>query len=104
MAPPHQTPFGPLLRRWRTRRHLTQEQLAGDAEISTRHLSFLETGKAQPSREMVLLIGSALDLELRDRNVLLGAAGFAPLYRASPLTGMNMAPVRHALDLLLKQQ
>lgn len=96
--------FGGLLRRFRGARRLTQEQLASDAEISTRHLSFLETGKALPSREMVLVLASALELELRDRNVLLGAAGYAAVYRASPLDAPQMAPVRRVLGLLLKQQ
>lgn len=96
--------FGALLRRWRCSRRLTQEQLAGDAEISTRHLSCLETGKAQPSREMVLLLASALELELRDRNVMLGAAGFAALYRASSLDAPEMQPVQRALELQLRQQ
>ncbi len=96
--------FGPLLRRWRGSRRLTQEQLALEAEISTRHLSCLENGKASPSREMVLVLASALELELRDRNVMLGSAGFAPVYRASPLEAAGMAPLRHAVTLLLRQQ
>lgn len=96
--------FGPLLRRWRSSRRLTQEQLARDAEVSTRHLSCLEGGKASPSREMVLVLASALELELRDRNVLLGAAGYAPLYRASPLEAAGMAPLKRAVDLILRQQ
>jgi transcriptional regulator with XRE-family HTH domain len=96
--------FAALLRRFRQSRRLTQEQLAGDAEISTRHLSYLETGKAQPSREMVLLLCSALELELRDRNLLLGAAGFAALYRVSPLNAPAMQPVQRALDLILLRQ
>lgn len=96
--------FGGLLKRWRASRRLSQEALAFEAEVSTRHLSFLETGKAKPSREMVLLLSRALELELRDRNVLLGAAGFAPLYAASPLESLEMAPVRRAIDLLLQKQ
>ena len=95
-------PFGPLLRTWRIRRRLTQEALAADAEVSTRHVSFLEAGKAKPSREMVLLLASAMELELRDRNVLLGAAGFAPVYRSSPLESPEMANVRRVLDVILK--
>src|SRR5687768_6580727 len=81
---PHAS-FGPLLRKFRTTRGASQERLAHDAEVSPRHLSFLETGKAGPSREMVLVLGSALDLALRDRNALLVAAGFAPVYRESEL-------------------
>ena len=94
--------FGPLLRRFRTSRGVSQERLASDAEVSPRHVSFLETGRAGPSREMVLLLGSALDLPLRDRNSLLVAAGFAPVYAASPLGGPGLAPVRRALDHLLR--
>ncbi len=93
--------FGPLLRSLRAERSLSQERLAHDAEVSPRHLSFLETGRAAPSREMVLVLASALDLPLRDRNALLGAAGFAPVYRESSLSDASMAPVRAALDHLL---
>lgn len=102
--PSMRTAFGPLLKRWRERRRLSQESLADDAEISTRHLSFLESGKSAPSREMVLLLASALDLPLRERNVLLGAAGFAPVYRESALDAATIAPFKRALDLLLAQQ
>lgn len=98
------TDFGPQLRTWRLARRMTQEQLAGDAEISTRHLSFLEGGRARPSREMVLVLGSALELPLRDRNALLGAAGFAPVYRDSPFEGPALIPVMRAVDHILNQQ
>ncbi len=81
---------------------MTQEALAHDAEVSTRHLSFLESGKAKPSRDMVLLLASALEMELRDRNALLGAAGFAPVYRMSPLDSPEMEPVRRVLEVILK--
>ncbi len=83
---------------------LTQEQLAEDAEVSTRHLSCLERGKARPSRQMVLVLASVLELELRDRNVMLGCAGFAPVYPSSALESLAMAPIRRAIDLVLKQQ
>src|SRR5205814_2334445 len=73
--------FGPLLSRWRARRRLSQLDLSVEAGISTRHLSFLETGRSQPSREMVLLLSRALDVPLRDRNQLLTMAGYAPIYR-----------------------
>jgi transcriptional regulator with XRE-family HTH domain len=96
--------FGGLLKRWRSARRLSQEALSFEAEISTRHLSFLETGKARPSREMVLLLSSALELELRERNLMLGAAGFAPLYPSSGIESLEMAPVRRALELLLAKQ
>src|SRR5437868_13692962 len=69
---------GDHLREWRQRRHLSQLDLAGDAEISARHLSFVETGRAAPSRDMVLKLAERLDVPLRERNVLLAAAGFAP--------------------------
>jgi transcriptional regulator with XRE-family HTH domain len=95
--------FGAQLKRWRTARRLTQEALAFDAEISTRHLSFLEGEKAKPSREMVLLLGSALDLPLRDRNALLVAAGFAPAYRESPFDGPDGALVRSTLERIVKK-
>ncbi len=93
--------FGTLLREHRTRRHWSQSALADQAEVSTRHLSFLETGKAAPSREMVLVLSSALDLPLRERNLLLGAAGFTPAYRESALESAAMSDVRRAIDLLL---
>src|SRR5436853_5561515 len=103
-APLPDVGFGPLLRRWRTRRRLSQLDLAVDAEISTRHLSFIETGRAQPSREMVLLLARALDVPLRDRNDLLVSAGYAPMYRESGLDAPAMAQARRALDFILRQQ
>ena len=72
--------IGDHLREWRQRRHLSQLDLAGDAEISARHLSFVETGRAAPSREMVLKLAERLEVPLRERNVLLVAAGFAPAF------------------------
>lgn len=74
---------GAWIRHWRTTRRLSQAELAADAEISARHLSCLETGKARPSREMLLVLCSALDVPLADRNEALLAGGFAPAYRAS---------------------
>ena len=73
-------PIGDLLREWRERRRLSQLALALDAEVSTRHFSFLETGKARPSREMVLRLAERLEVPLRERNTMLLAAGFAPAY------------------------
>jgi transcriptional regulator with XRE-family HTH domain len=96
--------FGELLRHWRMLRRLSQLDLAVDAEISTRHLSFIETGRAQPSRDMVLLLARALDVPLRDRNDLLTAAGYAPLYRESGLDAPALAQARHALEFILRQQ
>lgn len=95
--------FGQLLREHREMRRWSQATLAEDAEVSTRHLSYLETGKAAPSREMVLLLASALDLPMRERNALLGAAGFTPAYRELSLDGPELKDVRHAIELLLAQ-
>src|SRR5437016_14419847 len=103
-APLAEVGFGPLLRRWRTRRRLSQLDLAVEANVSTRHLSFIETGRAQPSREMVLLLARALDVPLRDRNDLLVAAGYAAIYRESALNAPVMAHARRALDFILRQQ
>jgi transcriptional regulator with XRE-family HTH domain len=92
---------GPLLRDWRRRRRLSQLDVSGRAAISTRHLSFLETGRARPSREMVLHLAEELDVPLRDRNTLLVAAGYAPVYRETPLEGDDMSTVRETLEQLL---
>ena len=85
-------------------RRLTQIELAVDADISARHLCFLETGRSQPSREMVQLLGSALDLPLEERNALHVAAGFVPPYGDKGLAAENLQPVRQALDFILRQQ
>jgi transcriptional regulator with XRE-family HTH domain len=95
------TSFGPLLREWRQVRQMSQLRLAEAAEVSTRHISFIETGRAAPSREMVLILASALDLPLRERNTLLGAAGFAAVYRESDLGAPEMGQVARALQFLL---
>jgi transcriptional regulator with XRE-family HTH domain len=94
--------IGDHLREWRQRRRLSQLDLAGDAEISTRHLSFLETGRAAPSREMVLRLAERLDVPLRERNVLLVAAGFAPAFPQRPLDDPALVSARRAIDLVLK--
>lgn len=96
--------FGQLLRQWRMRRHLSQLDLAVEAEISARHISFLETGRAQPSREMTVLLAEVLRIPLRDRNELLMAAGYAPLYRETSLDAPAMAHLQRALDFILQQQ
>jgi transcriptional regulator with XRE-family HTH domain len=96
--------FGRLLKQWRERRRLSQLALAVDAEISSRHLSFIETGRAQPSRDMVLLLTRVLDVPPRGRNDLLTAAGYAPVYRETGLEAPEMADVRRALDFILRQQ
>ena len=97
---PPQT-VGTLLREWRHRRRLSQLDLAGAAEVSARHVSFVETGRSRPSRELVLHLAGHLDVPLRDRNTLLMAAGYAPTYPETPLDAEEMAPVREALDKIL---
>ena len=92
---------GDHLREWRQRRRLSQMDLALDAEISTRHLSFLETGRAQPSREMVLHLADQLEIPLRDRNIILVAAGFAPVFPERRLDDPALAAARRAIDLIL---
>ncbi|MEM6773273.1 MAG: helix-turn-helix transcriptional regulator [Pseudomonadota bacterium] len=94
--------FSTLCRQWRRARHLSQLQLAETAAISQRHLSWLETGRSRPSREMVVRLAEALDIPLRERNTLLNAAGFAPLYRESTLDEPHMAPIREALTRVLE--
>jgi transcriptional regulator with XRE-family HTH domain len=95
--------FGVLLRRWRAVRHLSQLDLALDADISTRHLSCVETGRAQPSREMVLRLAETLQIPLRERNALLLAAGYAPLYRNTSLDTPEAEAARRAVELLMAQ-
>jgi transcriptional regulator with XRE-family HTH domain len=90
--------FGPLLRHWRQHRGLTQMTLALGAEVSPRHLSWLESGKSMPSRAMVLRLADRLDVPLRERNGWLRAAGYAPLYRDRPLEGMALQSVQTLLD------
>jgi transcriptional regulator with XRE-family HTH domain len=94
--------FGEHLRHWRQHRRMSQLDLAHEAEISTRHLSFVETGRSLPSREMVLRLAERLDVPLRERNALLVAAGFAPMYKERPLDDPALAAARQAVDLILK--
>jgi transcriptional regulator with XRE-family HTH domain len=98
---PTRAGFGELLRDWRRRRRLSQLDLAVEAEVSARHLSFIETGRSRPSRELVLHLAEHLDVPLRERNALLLAAGYAPAFRETPLDAETMAPVRAALDKVL---
>lgn len=93
---------GPMLREWRRRRRLSQLDLALEAGISARHLSFVETGRARPSAEMVLLLAEHLDVPLRSRNELLLLAGHAPRYAQQELEAPEMQPVRDALDTILR--
>ena len=95
------TAVGDHLRQWRQRRRLSQLDLALDAEISTRHLSFLETGRAQPSRDMVLRLAEHLDIPLRERNTILVAAGFAPVFPQRSLDDPALAAARRAVDVIL---
>ena len=94
--------FGDHLRHWRQHRRLSQLDLAQEADISTRHLSFVETGRSLPSREMVLRLAERLDVPLRERNALLVAAGYAPMYRERPLDDPALAAARQAVELILK--
>jgi transcriptional regulator with XRE-family HTH domain len=93
---------GPLLRRWRESRHLSQLELALEAEVSARHISFLETGRAEPSRKILLTLSNVLDVPLRERNFLLLAAGYAPVYGETSLDDPRMLQVRAAVEVILK--
>ncbi|HKE80189.1 MAG TPA: helix-turn-helix transcriptional regulator [Solirubrobacteraceae bacterium] len=92
---------GPLLRSWRQRRRLSQLDLALEAGVSARHVSFVETGRSRPSPEMVLHLAEQLEVPLRERNELLLAAGYAPAYRKRPLDDPELEPVRDALQVVL---
>src|SRR6266496_3555637 len=92
---------GPLLRDWRQRRRRSQLDLALDAGVSARHVSFVETGRSRPSAEMVLHLADELEVPLRERNQLLLAAGYAPVYGERSLDDPDMQPVREAIDLVL---
>ena len=94
--------FGTMLRTWRSSRRMSQLELASVAGVSSRHLSFIETGRARPSREMVVHLAEQLDVPLRERTTLLTAAGFAPLYRETPLTAPEMDAARAAIDRILE--
>lgn len=99
----HSAPsIGALVRSWREQRRLSQLDLAIEAEISQKHLSFIENGRAAPSRDMVITLADHLDVPLRDRNALLLAAGFAPIYRDRPLDDPALVQARAAIDQLLK--
>lgn len=93
--------FGELLRSWRQRRRVSQLDLAIEADVSARHVSFLETGRARPSREMVMKLAEELEVPLRHRNRLLVAAGFAPVFRERDVAAPEMDVVRQALDKIL---
>ncbi|OBF40449.1 hypothetical protein A5719_16520 [Mycolicibacterium peregrinum] len=93
---------GPLLREWRQRRRLTQLELALDAGVSARHLSFVETGRSKPGRDMLLRLGERLELPFRERNQLLLAAGHAPAFPEHAFGAPELAPIREALERILK--
>src|SRR5258708_28290044 len=95
------TNFGVLLRRWREVRHVSQLDLALDADISTRHLSCVETGRAQPSREMGLRLAEALQIPLRERNSLLVTAGYSPLYPHSVVDRQDPSAASHPVYLFI---
>ncbi len=96
-----QAGIGGLLRGWRGRRAVTQLELALDTGISTRHLSFVETGRSKPGRDVLVRIGERLEIPFRERNQLLLAAGYAPEFPERPLSDPELAPVREAIDVIL---
>jgi transcriptional regulator with XRE-family HTH domain len=93
--------FGEMLKRWRVQRGHSQISLGAEARISTRHLSFLETGRAKPSRQMVLILGEHLDMPLRERNRMLAAAGFAPNFAEHRLDDPGLSTVRSSMEMVL---
>ncbi len=95
---------GSLVKDWRTTRRMSQMDLAFEANVSPRHLSCVETGKSQPSRMLLTRLSDALNIPLRERNAMLAAAGYAPRYSRTDLTDVEIAPVRHAIECILKQQ
>ncbi|HET9904309.1 MAG TPA: helix-turn-helix domain-containing protein [Xanthobacteraceae bacterium] len=99
---PSTHPIGERLREWRQRRRLSQLDLALEANISARHLSFVETGRSRPSREVVLRLAERLDVPLRERNAMLVAAGFAPVFAERPLDDRALAPAAQAIERVLK--
>src|ERR1700710_2288003 len=96
--------IGPLIRIWRGKRRLSQLDLALEAGVSTRHLSFVETGRSRPSEQMVLHLAEQLDVPLRERNRMLLAAGYAPVYAQRNLDAPQLQPVKEGLDQLRKTQ
>ncbi|MCV7290347.1 helix-turn-helix transcriptional regulator [Mycolicibacterium wolinskyi] len=97
-----QTPIGPLMREWRQRRRISQLDLAIEADVSARHVSFIETGRSVPSRAMVLRLAEVLDVPLREQNQLLLAAGLAPVYTERTLDDPDMAAVREGVSRVLE--
>ncbi|WP_295617653.1 helix-turn-helix domain-containing protein [Chamaesiphon sp. GL140_3_metabinner_50] len=98
-----QNSFGMLLKQWRDRRSFSQLDLALTSQVSQRHISFLESGRAKPSQEMVLQLATVLEIPLRQQNLMLSAAGFTPIHTETDLSAPEMSPVRKAIDLMLRQ-
>lgn len=96
--------FGTLLKQWRTQRGFSQLDLAITSQVSQRHISFLESGRAKPSRDMVLQLATVLEIPLRQQNLMLSTAGFAPIHTQTDLSAPEMASVRRALDFMLRKQ
>src|SRR5277367_1587464 len=96
------TAVGELVRSWRQQRNLSQLALAAEAEVSQKHLSFIESGRSAPSRDMVLHLAERLEIPLRERNVLLLAAGYAPIFRDRSLSDPALERARAAIDIVLK--
>ena len=100
----NQTTFGNLLKYWRKQRNFSQLDLAVFSDVSQKHISFLESGRANPSQEMILQLATVLDIPLREQNVMLTAAGFAPIYSERDLSSPEFEPIRKALDFILLSQ
>lgn len=96
--------FGKLLKSWRNQRGFSQLNLALASDVSQRHISFLESSRANPSRDMVLKLAAVLNVPLRDQNIMLTAAGFDPIYSESDLLSPELEPIRQAIGFILKQQ
>jgi transcriptional regulator with XRE-family HTH domain len=96
--------FGTILKQWRNQRGFSQLDLAITSQVSQRHISFLESGRAKPSREMVLQLATVLEIPLRQQNLMLTAAGFAPIHTETDLSAPEMTSIRKALDFMLRQQ
>lgn len=96
--------FGQLLKHWRSQRNFSQLDLSMASDVSQRHISFLESGRSHPSRDMVLTLATVLDIPLRQQNKMLTAAGFAPTYSEFDLSASEVAPIRRALEFTLRQQ
>lgn len=104
LTAPSDAPAGRLLQQWRQRRRKSQLDLSLEANVSPRHLSFVESGRANPSRDLVLRLAEVLEVPFRERNDLLTAAGYAPAFRETGLTAPEIAHARQAIDLILRHQ